>query len=192
MGAGPSDFSGASSLLGSGLAQSDQAAAMAAQAGQRAGATAQQGVGSLYGAAQQSQLATAQPGFQQGVGTAMSAAQQAQLAAAQPGFQQAQNTGMEAARASMAAASQPGFGQAQGALQSGIGALQGAAQGFDPSSAEAFMNPYQQQVIDAAMQQINRQGSIQQQGLNAQAVQAGAFGGSRQGIRAAGTTAKLS
>jgi hypothetical protein len=81
------------------------------------------------------------------------------------------------------AINQPGFGQAENTLQSGIGALEGAAQGFDPSSAQAFMNPYQQQVIDESMRQIDRQGAIQQQGLNAQAVRAGAFGGSREGIQ---------
>ena len=81
------------------------------------------------------------------------------------------------------AINQPGFGQAQDTLQSGIGALQGAAQGYDPASAQAFMNPYQQQVIDESMRQIDRQGAIQQQGLNAQAVRSGAFGGSREGIQ---------
>jgi hypothetical protein len=204
MGARPSDFTASAGLLGKGLGQSDIAAQQAAQAAQQAGfgqstgtmlsaaqqsAQAaqqpgfQQGIGTTLSAAQQAAQAAQQPGFQQGLNTAMTAAQRAQLAAAQPGFDQAQQTGMEAARASMAAAQQPGFGTAQGALQSGIGALQGAAQGFDPSSAQAFMNPYQQQVIDEAMRQIDRQGAIQQQGLNAQAVRAGAFGGSREGIQ---------
>jgi hypothetical protein len=47
------------------------------------------------------------------------------------------------------------------------------------------MNPYEQAVIDQSMKDIQRQSDIQQQGLNAQAVGAGAFGGSRQGIQAA-------
>ena len=62
---------------------------------------------------------------------------------------------------------------------SGIG--QGMAM-LDPSQGvQAFMNPYQQNVID----EINRQAAIGQQGLDAQAVRSGAFGGSRAGIQAA-------
>jgi NADH dehydrogenase/NADH:ubiquinone oxidoreductase subunit G len=47
------------------------------------------------------------------------------------------------------------------------------------------MNPYQQAVIDEAMRQINRQGQIAQQGLSAQAVRSGAFGGEREGVQRA-------
>lgn len=62
---------------------------------------------------------------------------------------------------------------------SGIG--QGMAM-LDPSQGvQAFMNPYQQNVID----EINRQAAIGQQALDARAVRSGAFGGSRQGIQAA-------
>jgi hypothetical protein len=84
-----------------------------------------------------------------------------------------------------AEAAGPQFGQAQGTLGMGIGALAGAAQGFSPSNVQAFMNPYQQQVIDESMRQINRQGDIARQNLQAQAVRAGAFGGSRGAIQQA-------
>jgi len=47
------------------------------------------------------------------------------------------------------------------------------------------MNPYQQQVIDETMRQINRQGAIAGQGLAAQAVRSGAFGGEREGVQRA-------
>lgn len=77
------------------------------------------------------------------------------------------------------------FSQAQGTLGQGIGALQGAAQMYDPSRAQAFMNPYQQQVIDESIRQINRQGDISRQNLQAQATRAGAFGGSREGVQRA-------
>jgi hypothetical protein len=77
------------------------------------------------------------------------------------------------------------FGQAQGTLGQGIGALQGAAQMYDPSRAQAFMNPYQQQVIDESVRQINRPGDISRQNLQGQAVRAGAFGGSREGVQRA-------
>lgn len=62
---------------------------------------------------------------------------------------------------------------------SGIG--QGLAM-LDPSRGiQAFMNPYQDAVID----EINRQAAIGQQRLDAGAVRSGAFGGSRQGVQAA-------
>jgi len=106
--------------------------------------------------------ATAQPGFGQGVSNAYLAAEQAKLAAAQPGFNQATAT-----------------------LQQGIGALGGGAQRYDPSAAQGFMNPFQQQVIDESVRQINRQGDISRQNLQAQATRAGAFGGSREGVQRA-------
>jgi hypothetical protein len=77
------------------------------------------------------------------------------------------------------------MGQSMGTLQQGIGALQGAAQMYSPQLAEQFMNPYQQQVIDESLRQINRQGDISRQNLQAQATRAGAFGGSREGVQRA-------
>lgn len=77
------------------------------------------------------------------------------------------------------------FGAARQAMQQGIGALGGAAQGFTPANVQAFMNPYQQQVIDESLRQINRQGDIARQNLQAQAIRSGAFGGSREGIQRA-------
>jgi len=78
-----------------------------------------------------------------------------------------------------------GLRQGQQTLGMGIGALGGAAQSYDPSSAQAFMDPYRQQVIDETMRQINRQGAIAGQGLAAQAVRSGAFGGEREGVQRA-------
>lgn len=74
---------------------------------------------------------------------------------------------------------------AQQASQLGIGSLGQAAQMYNPSAAQQFMNPYQQAVIDESMRQINRQGDIARQNLQAQAVRAGAFGGSREGVQRA-------
>lgn len=84
-----------------------------------------------------------------------------------------------------AQAAGPQFGAAQNMLGTGITALSGAAQGFSPSNVQAFMNPYQQQVIDESLRQINRQGDIARQNLQAQAVRSGAFGGSREGVQRA-------
>lgn len=61
-------------------------------------------------------------------------------------------------------------------------ALYGATGQFSPSGIGAFMNPYEQSVIDQTMADIGRQGQVAQQGLQAQAVGQGAFGGSRQAI----------
>lgn len=83
------------------------------------------------------------------------------------------------------AANQPGFTTAQGALGQGIGALSNAAQGYDPMRAQAFMNPYQQQVIDESMRQITRQGDIARTQQGARAAMSGAFGGGRQAVESA-------
>ena len=78
---------------------------------------------------------------------------------------------------------QTGVGSA--AIQSGIAGL-GAAQtasALGPSSAQfnQYLNPYQSFILD----EINRQAQIGQNQLSAQAVQAGAFGGGREGIQQA-------
>ena len=75
------------------------------------------------------------------------------------------------------------FPKAQTAISEGLGT-------FDPSQGSAvqnFMNPYQQQVVDASMMQIDREGEKARQRGAAQAVNAGAFGGSREGIQRAET-----
>ena len=59
---------------------------------------------------------------------------------------------------------------------------QTAANIMDPTGVQAFMSPYEQAVIDQSMQDIRRAGDIAMQGTRAQAVGAGAFGGSRSGI----------
>jgi hypothetical protein len=81
--------------------------------------------------------------------------------------------------------SQANMGEALSTLRQGVGSLQGASQMYDPSGAQRFMNPYQQQVIDESIRQINRQGDISRQNLQAQATRAGAFGGSREGVQRA-------
>lgn len=59
------------------------------------------------------------------------------------------------------------------------------AQGYDPASVAAYMNPYQQLATQATLGEIARQGRIAQTGIAAQAVKSGAFGGSREGIQRA-------
>ena len=57
-----------------------------------------------------------------------------------------------------------------------------AGQMFQPGAAQAFMDPYQQNVTQEALREIRRQGDIARQAQSAQAVKAGAFGGAREGV----------
>ena len=54
---------------------------------------------------------------------------------------------------------------------------------FDPSRAQAFMDPYQQNVTQEALKEIDRQAAMASNQLAGKAVQAGAFGGSRFGLQ---------
>jgi len=143
------------------------------------------GLGQSDLAATQAQLAASQPGFAQGIGSLQAGAAQGQIAAGQSGFGAGVTNALQAAEAAKLAAAQPGFNQATSTLQQGIGALGGGAQRYDPSAAQGFMNPFQQQVIDESIRQINRQGDLSRQNLQAQATRAGAFGGSREGVQRA-------
>jgi len=80
---------------------------------------------------------------------------------------------------------QPYLGAASSALGAGIAGLQGAQQMYDPRSAQAFMDPYQQDVTRDALAEMDRQAQMAQQGAAAGAVGAGAFGGAREGIQRA-------
>ncbi len=54
---------------------------------------------------------------------------------------------------------------------------------FDPTmQTDAFMNPYENQVVQQTMQDIGSQGAQQQAQARANAVSSGAFGGARSGI----------
>ena len=72
---------------------------------------------------------------------------------------------------------------AQTALQTGASA---AAQGLGsltgPQAYQPYMSPYQQEVMDTTLSEFDRQQTINQQGLRDQAIQAGAYGGGREGI----------
>ena len=81
------------------------------------------------------------------------------------------------------------FGMGVGALQGANAAIGNAmttsAQttgAYDPQSYQAFMNPFQQEVIDRYTQEMQRQFDITGQQRKAQAIGAGAFGGGREGV----------
>ena len=88
-----------------------------------------------------------------------------------PAVQVAPLSGIE--QAAINQAGQVGVGAST--VGSGIAALN---QGLQAPNIQQFLNPFQSFVTDA----INRQAQMAQNRLGAQAVQAGAFGGARQGV----------
>lgn len=90
--------------------------------------------------------------------------------------------------ATMTPSSQIGVGSDL-AAQAGKGGMDYAgytANSFtQPGTASAYMSPYMQNVTDLEMQSARRQDDISRQARQAQAVGAGAFGGSRQAIQEA-------
>jgi len=59
------------------------------------------------------------------------------------------------------------------------------AQTFDTATMQQYMNPYQNAVISSTLSDLGEAYEQQDRGLRAQAVGAGAFGGSREGIESA-------
>ena len=54
-----------------------------------------------------------------------------------------------------------------------------------PQAFEQFMSPYQQQVIDTTLTEFDRQQAISDTAMRDRAIQAGAYGGGREGVLAA-------
>jgi len=63
--------------------------------------------------------------------------------------------------------------------------LQQAQQYSGPNAYQQFMSPYQQDVINTTLSEFDRQRQISEQAIPASAIQAGAFGGGREGIQRA-------
>ena len=85
---------------------------------------------------------------------------------------------------------QPYLDAAQAAQTAALGTAGAGTQAlssmqFDPSQVQQYMNPYQQNVTQDALKEMDRQGAMAQNQLAGQAVGAGAFGGSRFGIQQA-------
>lgn len=73
--------------------------------------------------------------------------------------------------------------QGESAYRDALSRLEGQSyQKFDPGSVEQYYNPYQQDVIDASVAQINREGELAGNQQRAEFAQAGAFGDKRQGV----------
>jgi len=115
------------------------------------------------------QVAASQLGIQGAIGTAQQAAQRAGIGSALLGQQ-----------------ALPQFGQATqrgiGAYESALGLLGQTGGQFDPTTIAQYQSPFETAAVQQALADIARQGEIQQQGLQAQAVGQGAFGGSRQAV----------
>jgi hypothetical protein len=100
------------------------------------------------------------------------------------GFTPMQEQAQQAAGAMQVA---PQIGAATGiAGTAGLGSLMAGQQygqmATDPGSMQAYMSPYMQNVVDIQKREAQRQAGIAGTQRGAQAVRAGAFGGSRQAI----------
>jgi hypothetical protein len=78
-----------------------------------------------------------------------------------------------------------GLGGYQPYLQSAQQFQQAAAAGTGPQAYQQYMSPYQQAVIDTTLQEYDVQAQKGLPALAAQAIQAGAFGGGREGVQRA-------
>ena len=123
---------------------------------------AKQGVGAF-----EPYLQAGSQGITQGMDLAQTGARAAGAVSTAPQFQAAQNV----------------LGRAVPVLGQGIGGILTSAQGYDPRLVANYMNPYQEQVTQDALGEMRRQATIAQQGQAAQAVNAGAFGGTREGVQ---------
>lgn len=65
------------------------------------------------------------------------------------------------------------------ALGTGFDPITGEAKAYDPMSYRDYMDPYEDQVVQQTLADIQRSGDLQKQGLRDQAIKSGAFGGSR-------------
>ena len=153
---------------------------------------AQQGVGSFQ------PFLTSGSDFVTGAGTAAQLAGQ-QGEAAMQAFTPAQQEAMLGTALGAQMGQQAAVGGMQGIqdqlaanqpfLQFGLGSaalgqaqLAGTEAQYDPTSAQAFMDPYEDAVVQQALADVQRAGDIAGQTDAARAVGAGAFGGSRSGI----------
>ena len=154
-------------LIGADIALPDQQLAGFTPDQQAAFQLAQQGVGSYIPFLQAATGAT-QEGLSglsaAGLGTQQLGAQiPGQIA---PGQAQAFQSAQDARLASMM----------------GIGGLAGTGGFYDPAMARPFMSEFEDAAVQQALADVRREGEIAGTGLRAQAVGAGAFGGSRQAV----------
>ena len=114
-----------------------------------------------------------------GKGLSMPFVQQ-QLAGLSEGQQQAIQAALDTGVGSF----QPFLTESKEALTSGLGQAQqlAAGAGMSPTAYQEYMDPFLEDVVQRAQDDIGRQGRIQERAANAQAVGSGAFGGSRAAV----------
>ena len=93
-----------------------------------------------------------------------------------------QVAGQDALQTQAAQLASSGVGSYQPFLTSAQQALTTAGGLTGSQAYKQFMSPYQQDVIDATLQDFDRQAAMQRQNIGQRAIQAGAFGGGRQGV----------
>jgi len=99
-------------------------------------------------------------------------------------LEQAQLTAIQEAQAGLGAY-RPFLQSAGETIGAGLGAIGAGVRTLDPTQVGTYMDPYQQQVTQEALAELDRQAQMQSQRTAAEAVAAGAFGGSRFGVREA-------
>jgi len=75
-----------------------------------------------------------------------------------------------------------GVGAYQPMMQAGAATLGQGVAALQPGAYQQYMSPYTQDVIDQSLSDLQRQADMERQRIGSAAVQAGAFGGSRQAI----------
>jgi hypothetical protein len=93
-----------------------------------------------------------------------------------------QVAGQDALQTQAATLAASGVGSYQPFLTSAQQALTTAGGLTGSQAYKQFMSPYQQDVIDATLQDFDRQAAMQRQNIGQRAYQSGAFGGGRQGV----------
>ena len=158
-------------------------------ASQQAMDLARQGIG-----AYQPYFEAGSQGITQGQALAQQGAGMAAGVDASPAFAQAQSAtqqGINAAGGIGQAFEQAGqfmqadLGGAQNLLGGAAGMATGALGSYDTGMTQQFMNPYQEQVTQKALQEMRRQNDLAAQQSAAQAVRSGAFGATREGVQRA-------
>jgi len=80
---------------------------------------------------------------------------------------------------------QPYLDAAKNYTEQGQNILQGTMGAPTQAQLDSYMNPFQQQVIDATMSELDKRGQMQANQLAGDAVRGGVFGGSRYGVQQA-------
>jgi hypothetical protein len=112
-------------------------------------------------------------------------AYQPYLAGGQQAIQQGQQSVGEAANVLRGADTRNQYGAAQAGQNMALMGTYNQARPIGQEQIQQYMNPYNNLALNQQLQEMNRQAQIQQQALQGQAVRAGAFGGSREGIQRA-------